>query len=108
MKVSKEALRRIVREAVQAKLQEVGRGDPVVDQIGVALTEAVKDCLPQIDASLREKIRSIDPRDVHVPVRYEDVASYARDGAEQACGLLKDTLEDLLVGVLHEVMEPMP
>ncbi len=104
MKVTQAALRRIVREAVQRKLDEapekmldVGR------EIGMAMVQAINDSL-DVDGIV--EFVSLHHEDIGRPVREEDIDHFAEQAAKVAQKELEGTLEQLAAAIMRDIMRP--
>ena len=113
MRLSQKALRRIVREAVQRKLDEAP--DPQVnlaEELAPYLAHGMQQHMDQTGSMALEAMHfAVDDLgdDVPVPVRYEDIEPYAEKMAELALqdNTIRRIAQDVARRMLHKLMEPV-
>ena len=119
MKLTKDQLRRIVRESVQRKLRaldeaeslEEGRlNNPVVDLVGGALAQQLNELFEReggtVESNAYEMVAGTPDPDVVAPARYEDLRDFADACAEVALAEVKDQVHEMAFGILQSLMEP--
>lgn len=115
MRMTKESLRRIVREAVKAKLARLDEGPPrteydehmevIASAIAHQLTEKLEDEVTFSNAG--EMIMGTIADDQLLrPSDYEGVEPAAKKIAEMVVGQLREELERFATDMLHSLMEP--
>jgi hypothetical protein len=108
MKVSKEQLRRIIREAVNRKLDEATpERDPGGQTIGRELAEAVSSVLHVHADEVFKRTMALTDDSTDRPVRYEDIEGFAQKATELALSefSIYEVLENVAIKVLSELME---
>ena len=106
MKVTEVALRRIIREAVQRKLDEAPSMDDVsgfADLLEWHVTRAV------IEVDLDEVVEDADPNMV-IPVRYEDVDALVEAVVKTLLkegGMINTQLHRMARQLITKMMEPV-
>lgn len=124
MKLDKSALRRIIGEAVRAKLNEdqyvtdvadvlEAEGDETLDMaddavVGAMVTTLIDMLDSGFSASVHEMVVSVTGDDFARPARYEDVEAFATKIVDKvmADAELKDALLTVAMSVMHSAMRP--
>jgi len=113
MKLTKEQLRGIIREAVERKLEEAG--PPSQSPIGAELNEmgdALGALVADIIADEQDRIITMflenNPNDDMVrPTREEDVAAFAETVVHRAIAFgVRNALTNAVETIFHELMNP--
>lgn len=107
MKVTRQQLRQIIREAMEE--QDAPSGAALQARMARWLKEQLSHSYDPIE-SAKDFVRVFDDDDFDVPVRYEDLQSFTDETTREVMQMLDDELQPLIESfvmiVYKQLMEP--
>jgi hypothetical protein len=108
-KTVSESKRQPSAQKTKQKINENKSSDPVTDLVGGAIASQLVDLIDwdMVTNNAGEMVLGTADEDIHVPVRYEDLRSFASDCAKQALNSIQGEVEEVAFAILQELMIPV-